>query len=155
MKYEYEIVLHRSDEGYSASVPVLPGCWSEGDTVEEALANIRDAIREYVGAIEEQRFSRLPDDSNTVSSNQGTRTVPILSPDRLVAFARDLFQAGGVAAEEAAVVAQPRRWQSRRPRLARRHPHSAISQGAQGRPSQNRRAADNPPSDAGCAVLRW
>ncbi len=45
---KYKIALHRTDEGISVSVPALPGCWSEGDTEEEALANIRDAIREYI-----------------------------------------------------------------------------------------------------------
>jgi len=40
-----EIVLEPSDEGgYTVYVPSLPGCISEGDTVEEALANIREAI---------------------------------------------------------------------------------------------------------------
>jgi predicted RNase H-like HicB family nuclease len=34
--------------GYSASCPGLPGCWSQGATEEEALANIQDAIAEYL-----------------------------------------------------------------------------------------------------------
>ncbi len=50
----YKVVLHRSDEGISVSVPALPGCWSEGDTEAEALENIRDAIREYLAALEDQ-----------------------------------------------------------------------------------------------------
>lgn len=50
----YKIVLHRTDEGISVSVPALPGCWSEGDTEEEALANIQDAIREYLAALEDR-----------------------------------------------------------------------------------------------------
>jgi predicted RNase H-like HicB family nuclease len=49
---KYKVSLHRSDEGISVSVPALPGCWSEGDTEEEALANIRDAIQEYLAALE-------------------------------------------------------------------------------------------------------
>jgi len=48
---KYRVVLHRDEEGISVSVPGLPGCWSEGDTEEEALENIRDAIREYLEAL--------------------------------------------------------------------------------------------------------
>jgi predicted RNase H-like HicB family nuclease len=47
----YKVVLHRSDDGYSVHCPGLPGCWSEGATEEEALANISDAIGEYLVAI--------------------------------------------------------------------------------------------------------
>jgi predicted RNase H-like HicB family nuclease len=51
---KYKIAIHRSDEGISVSVPALPGCWSEGDTEEEALANIQDAIREHLAALEDR-----------------------------------------------------------------------------------------------------
>lgn len=44
----YRIKLTVSEEGYSASVPGLPGCWSQGNTEEEALENITDAIAEYI-----------------------------------------------------------------------------------------------------------
>ena len=51
---KYKVQLHRTEEGVSVSVPGLPGCWSEGDTEAEALENIRDAIREYLAALEDQ-----------------------------------------------------------------------------------------------------
>ncbi len=51
---KYRIALHKSDEGYSVSVPGLPGCWSQGTTEQEAVENIRDAIREYLLVVEEQ-----------------------------------------------------------------------------------------------------
>ena len=50
---KYKIALHQSDEGFSASVPGLPGCWSQGTTEQEALDNIQDAIREYLAARDE------------------------------------------------------------------------------------------------------
>ena len=49
----YKVRLQKSEEGYSVSCPGLPGCWSQGETEEEALENIRDAIREYLDAVDE------------------------------------------------------------------------------------------------------
>lgn len=51
---KYRIALHKSDEGYSVSVPGLPGCWSQGATEEEALENIKDAIRGYLSVVNDQ-----------------------------------------------------------------------------------------------------
>jgi len=45
---KYKIALRRTEEGYSVSVPGLPGCWSQGATESEALANVREAIGEYL-----------------------------------------------------------------------------------------------------------
>jgi predicted RNase H-like HicB family nuclease len=44
----YRVALVKSDEGFSVSVPGLPGCLSQGRTEEEALDNIRSAIQEYL-----------------------------------------------------------------------------------------------------------
>lgn len=49
----YKVVLRKSEEGYSVSCPGLPGCWSQGETEQEALANIRDAISEYLAVANE------------------------------------------------------------------------------------------------------
>ena len=49
---KYKIVLQHSEEGYSVSVPGLPGCWSQGATEQEAIENIQDAIKEYLGAVD-------------------------------------------------------------------------------------------------------
>jgi predicted RNase H-like HicB family nuclease len=48
MNARYPVLLIRSDEGFSVSCPVLPGCLSQGETEEEALENIRIAIVEYL-----------------------------------------------------------------------------------------------------------
>ncbi len=51
---KYKIALQQSDEGFSVSVPGLPGCWSQGATEQEAIENIKDAIREYLAAVDDQ-----------------------------------------------------------------------------------------------------
>jgi predicted RNase H-like HicB family nuclease len=52
-RMKYKIALVATDEGYSVSVPGLPGCWSQGATEEEALQNIQDAIQEYLAVRDE------------------------------------------------------------------------------------------------------
>ena len=54
-----KIVLEPSDEGgYTVYVPSLPGCISEGDTVDDAIANIREAIELYLEPVEGDRTAR-------------------------------------------------------------------------------------------------
>ena len=49
-----KIVLEPSDEGgFTAYVPTLPGCISEGDSRDEALRNIREAIELYLEPVED------------------------------------------------------------------------------------------------------
>lgn len=50
---KYKIKLEHTEEGYSVSVPGLPGCWSQGDTEEEAMESIREAIAEYLSVRDE------------------------------------------------------------------------------------------------------
>lgn len=46
---KYTVILEReADGGFVVTVPVLPGCFSQGDTREEAMANIREAIEVYL-----------------------------------------------------------------------------------------------------------
>lgn len=50
---KYPVILVQSEEGFAVSCPALPGCWSQGSTRDEALANIRDAIRLWLEVAEE------------------------------------------------------------------------------------------------------
>ena len=58
-----KVVLEKSDEGgYTAIVPSLPGCISEGDTRKETLKNIKEAVKLYLEPI--------PDDSDFLPSTE-------------------------------------------------------------------------------------
>jgi len=51
---KFQVVLEPSDEGgYTVYVPALPGCISEGDTADEAMRNIREAIELYLEPVED------------------------------------------------------------------------------------------------------
>jgi predicted RNase H-like HicB family nuclease len=47
---KHKIILIESEEGFAVSCPALKGCHSQGKTHEEALANIKDAIRDWLDA---------------------------------------------------------------------------------------------------------
>ena len=49
----YKVKLKQSEEGYAIWCPGLPGCQSQGETEEEALENIKDAIQTYLETVEE------------------------------------------------------------------------------------------------------
>jgi predicted RNase H-like HicB family nuclease len=51
----YRVILIESDEGFSVSCPALKGCHSQGMTKEEALDNIRDAIREWLASADAEK----------------------------------------------------------------------------------------------------
>ena len=61
---KFKVVLEPSDEGgYTIYVPSLPGCISEGDTLEEAMANIREAISLY---LEEDEPFQVPEKASVM-----------------------------------------------------------------------------------------
>lgn len=46
--YRFSVVIEKDKDGYFASCPELQGCYTQGDTYEEVIANIKDAIRLHV-----------------------------------------------------------------------------------------------------------
>lgn len=53
-----QVIIYRGEDGYwVAECPSLPGCLSQGKTKEEAVANIREAIRGYIAALEEDKLT--------------------------------------------------------------------------------------------------
>lgn len=51
--YTFEIVVEKDqeDEGYSSYSPTLPGCFSNGKTIEEAKRNVREAIQQHIASL--------------------------------------------------------------------------------------------------------
>ena len=53
MQKQFRVILEPNEfGGYTVTVPILPGCISEGDTREEALANIKEAIELYLESLQ-------------------------------------------------------------------------------------------------------
>lgn len=54
----YRIVIEKGEDfGYVAHCPAIPGCHSQGNTIEEAIENIKDAIRGCLSALDEDLIS--------------------------------------------------------------------------------------------------
>lgn len=53
---EFIVVLVEEEKGYSVQVPSLPGCHTQGDTVDEALANAKEAIECYLESVEKDEI---------------------------------------------------------------------------------------------------
>ena len=59
---EYVIVIHPAQEGgYWAEVPALPGCFAQGETLDEVLEDVRDAIAAHLSALRDDG-QRVPDE---------------------------------------------------------------------------------------------
>ena len=69
--HRYAVVLkptsHEDEVGYSVTVPALPGCLTEGDTVEEALLNAKEAIQAYVMSLKDRGLPIPPSDEVVTS----------------------------------------------------------------------------------------
>ena len=62
VKLSRQVIIEPDDTGgYVVSCPSLPGCHSEGETIDEALANIREAIELYLEVLEEDGQPIPPD----------------------------------------------------------------------------------------------
>ena len=52
---EYTVLIHPAEEGgYWTEVPALPGCFSQGESIEAALANTREALETHIAALREE-----------------------------------------------------------------------------------------------------
>ncbi len=61
---QYTVIVHNSEEGgYWVEVPSLSGCFSQGETIDEALSNVREAIEVHIRG--------LKDDGQDVPKDEG------------------------------------------------------------------------------------
>ncbi len=68
-KTDYTIIIHSAEEGgYWVEVPALPGCYSQGETIEQALVNIKEAIESHLIALR-RVGKRVPKDRILVLSH--------------------------------------------------------------------------------------
>ena len=68
MKYRVTIVIEKDRDGYFAFCPELQGCYTQGETYEEVLENIKDAIKLHIeDRLEEKEEIPQPEAVNLVS----------------------------------------------------------------------------------------
>jgi predicted RNase H-like HicB family nuclease len=54
---DYTILIHQAEEGgFWSEVPALPGCFSQGETIDETLLNTKEAIEAYLLALKEDQI---------------------------------------------------------------------------------------------------
>ena len=63
---EYTVIFHQAEEGgYWAEVPALPGCYSQGESIEETVKNTREAIEAHIEALKEEG-QKIPEEGEFV-----------------------------------------------------------------------------------------
>ena len=74
---EYTILIHKAEEGgFWTEVPALPGCYSQGETVEETIANTREAIELHISCMKEDGMD-IPTDNEFIISRVRIETVAV------------------------------------------------------------------------------
>ena len=62
-----QVIIYPGEDGYwVAECPSLPGCISQGKTIEEAIVNIKEAIQGYIGTLEEDHLPVPPERFETL-----------------------------------------------------------------------------------------
>ena len=71
-----QVVIYKGEDGFwVAETPSLPGCISQGETKEQALINIREAIQAYIESLEQDGLPVPEEKFETLSQGAGSRTL--------------------------------------------------------------------------------
>lgn len=63
---EYTVLVYKAEEGgYWAEVPSLPGCYSQGETVEETMKNVKEAVEAHILALKEEE-EKIPEEEDFI-----------------------------------------------------------------------------------------
>jgi predicted RNase H-like HicB family nuclease len=74
---EYTILIHKAEEGgFWAEVPALPGCLSQGESIEETIANTKEAIELHISCMREDG-EEIPVDNEFIISRVRVETVAV------------------------------------------------------------------------------
>jgi len=74
---EYTILIHKAEEGgFWAEVPALPGCFSQGETVEETIEHVKEAINLHISCLKEDK-EEVPVDDEFILSRVRIQTVAV------------------------------------------------------------------------------
>jgi len=74
---EYTILIHKAEEGgFWVEVPALPGCFSQGETVEETIKHVKEAIKLHISCLKEDK-EEVPVDDEFILSRVRIRTVAV------------------------------------------------------------------------------
>jgi Uncharacterized conserved protein len=64
---KYTILIHQAEEGgFWSEVPALPGCYSQGETIDETLLNTKEAIEAHLIALKEDQVTALEKNATTI-----------------------------------------------------------------------------------------
>ena len=73
---EYTVIVHTAEEGgYWVEVPALPGCLSQGETIDGTLRNVREAIELQIESLKEEK-QEIPRDSGFVIGRVEIAAIP-------------------------------------------------------------------------------
>jgi predicted RNase H-like HicB family nuclease len=77
--FNFEIIIEKEedDEGYFAYSPSLPGCFTNGKTIEEARQNIREALQQHVLSLREHSLP-IPQPNGSSAPDKSNRTHQVL-----------------------------------------------------------------------------
>jgi len=74
---EFTILIHKAEEGgFWAEVPALPGCFSQGESIEETIANTKEAIGLHISCLREDG-EEIPVDNEFIISRVQVETVAV------------------------------------------------------------------------------